>query len=93
MSETDDLATVNIGNEDYRVPKTVAAFIEQLRHDLDAIDWRPIDTAPRDGTMVLLHRPDGVMLVGAFNTRAGVWVHIKDPTPTHWMPLPEPPES
>ena len=56
-------------------------------------DWQPIDTAPKDGTEVLLwwfrrH------VVGSYV--AGGWTDESlgqyDVSPTHWMPLPEPPE-
>jgi hypothetical protein len=70
-------------------------------------EWQPIETAPRDGTPILLcHWEDEYCLVGEW------WVHgwwstgpfryapnqieIRDPIfldfePTHWMPLPPPP--
>ncbi len=60
--------------------------------------WQPIETAPRDGTVVLLFQPHsqvGYMFVGVLNNR-GEWVdnimgEDHRPTPTHWQPLPEPP--
>ena len=61
--------------------------------------WLPIETAPKDGTPLLLFSPSG-----ATNTRGGlIWVSggYRDTTgwrgnyykedPTHWMLLPEPP--
>lgn len=63
-------------------------------------DWQPIETAPRDGTLVLLYsikpsrknRPQ--MQVGYCHIGLGgdVWVTGGWPVrPTHWMPLPDPP--
>lgn len=71
--------------------------------------WRPIETAPRDGTEFIAYRPDA----GAF---AATWHHpahedggwdveaepvlfsasgedLTDITPTHWLPLPAPPPT
>lgn len=69
--------------------------------------WQPIETAPKDGTKVLLFFP------GPFNDKAengivtGQWTGNTDrwwlsaiwassnahQNPTHWMPLPIPPAA
>lgn len=69
-------------------------------------EWQPIETAPRDGTIILL--VDGGNQV--WGPYAGAWVGKNDHYPwvfldpdielngmppsgfTHWMPLPEPPQ-
>lgn len=84
-------------------------------------EWRPIETAPRDGTRILLllgdHRiesgkwvdaeEDGPDSIGADagwlsdsgwtmpGRSFGHFLHRREPMapPTHWMPLPEPPED
>jgi hypothetical protein len=59
----------------------------EVQARLEAMRWRPIDTAPHDGTWLLLYHPDGMMTVGC-------WVGGEAPDendPTHWMPLPPPP--
>ena len=69
--------------------------------------WRSVETAPKD-RFVLLCGPSGytttplVFTTGIMrsNYRAGSWIdHANDDLvdwgfePTHWMPLPAPPES
>ena len=72
--------------------------------------WMPIETAPRDGTEVLLFTPgteDEALLaghdepapytfIGLFDAK-GEWVTAESElnwyTPTHWLPLPEPPSE
>jgi Protein of unknown function (DUF551) len=71
-----------------------------------AAQWQPIETAPKDGTDVLLYLPDAdppVRLgryVAQGVTRSGHWFsyagRVKSPrdreiVPSHWMPLPEAP--
>jgi hypothetical protein len=65
--------------------------------------WQPIKTAPCDGTSVLLYWPHwrrSEAVVGHFITSSPAknkWhadCAIADgPLPTHWQPLPEPPET
>jgi hypothetical protein len=59
--------------------------------------WQPIETAPNDGTSVLLFLPDrwgGVVTIADYDLddwsdRGGSELI----TATHWMPLPAPPET
>ena len=78
------------------------------------MNWQPIETAPKDGTSILLFQPDDANIwcpcrekqmttytfVGWFdrNHCAGPnWVCSEydafEKSPTHWMPLPEPPNG
>jgi hypothetical protein len=54
--------------------------------------WQPIETAPKDGTWLLLLMSDSsVPVVGSF---WGRWYYADDfelDNVTHWMPLPDPP--
>jgi hypothetical protein len=62
--------------------------------------WCPIETAPKDGSHILVCLADASMTVGRFRgERWGLavgWAICEDddpepPAPTHWMPLPSPP--
>lgn len=68
-------------------------------------DWKPIDTAPRDGTHVLVFIPlarriEIAFCHGEMPKRSGFsgWATnegdlTEEAAPTHWMPLPEPPPA
>ena len=53
--------------------------------------WQPIETAPMDGTHLLLLTPKGRIADGFWSLKYNVWSWIYDLVePTHWMPLPDP---
>lgn len=59
-------------------------------------EWKPIETAPKDGTEVLTYREAGLIAVASFiMTPKGPFWCVSDGAEiinvTHWMPLPEPP--
>lgn len=59
--------------------------------------WQPIETAPKDGRVVLLYSPetDGMELdhygAGQWESTGsngdGYWLHFLDGEPTHWAPI------
>ena len=68
------------------------------------MEWQPIETAPRDGTFVLVCGPDGVDKAQFRDwSFEPAWTRdytasyendLADVTaPTHWMPLPPPPPN
>lgn len=69
-------------------------------------EWQPIETAPKERGLILLWRPTTHWKVdlgcwrpntikaahwGSWNAMPIYWC-IQNP-PTHWMPLPEPPDA
>jgi hypothetical protein len=68
------------------------------------MDWRPIETAPKDETWVLLYFPGGdetKCKTGFWSEGSVDWYGSESDShsmtdffdqPTHWMPLPEPPK-
>ena len=71
-------------------------------------DWKPIETAPKDGTIIIAYSPhDGRVRTMQFDSheyRKRPQPHWRatnnfgimwdmERQPTHWMPLPEPPKT
>lgn len=79
----------------------VPAAQEKLR------EWQPIETAPKDGTAILVYTGSGWYVTAWLqgdDTDAGIdWWYVDDNkhgpyplrgnSPTHWMPLPNPPAT
>lgn len=64
-------------------------------------EWQPIETAPRDGTEILCCECVEIFIgFWSGNNVDGYWDsyeegahYIDSYSPTHWMPLPEPPKE
>lgn len=61
------------------------------------MSWKPIETAPKDGTEILLYEPGPAYVQMGYWVRDG-WLMVdaqcggeSSATPTHWLPIPEPP--
>lgn len=79
---------------------------EQAKHE--PTPWQPIETAPRDGSFVLLWAPDYADRpglgqwcevvaawssdIGTMDDGPGILTDECD-GPTHWAPIPEPPHA
>lgn len=67
------------------------------------MEWQPIETAPKDGTRILGAWPSFLKknewFIQPVFFVCGVWLHGWDEDedqplkPTHWMPIPTPPQS
>jgi hypothetical protein len=64
-------------------------------------EWQPIETAPKDGTYILLFIEDSVISarwriadwdVAVLSSHGCGCCASGNSAPTHWMPLPEPPK-
>jgi hypothetical protein len=87
----------------------VRAWAERVKRRQTMADWQPIETAPKDGTFVLVgawcdvgfdkEDLEFVQTVAFCNPHVeNDWLcandeHDVQPLPTHWMPLPTPPET
>jgi hypothetical protein len=91
---------VSIGEEDgsTRVTLNLSAG-HRVRVRQQPPEWQPIETAPKDGTDVLVWWPDWMaqpIRVANFEVRHRCWVTGSGSSaqpPTHWMPLPQPPSA
>lgn len=65
-------------------------------------EWQPIETAPKNGSEVWVYNGEQERMRWIEGDEYALWVYADellndvDPSPeqpTHWMPLPSPPES
>ena len=83
-------------NTEERIKKQEAtnAHLRDRVRVLEALrGWMPIETAPKDGTRVLLSIREDGLTIGYYC--GGAWIYQESSwhNPTHWHPLPEPPEG
>ena len=76
---------------------------ERRKADAELIEWQPIETAPKDGTVILVMTGETMHVVRWINIHGDFdyWAvddnkhgpfTLRGKAPTHWMPLPEPPK-
>lgn len=89
------------------VPAIEMCDVKREENPFKTTLWRPFDTAPKDGRWFLAYRMHDAYMCIARNegvfvlTSEGPKGHwhdacfnsLDDDLPTHWMPLPEPPED
>jgi len=88
--------------------RVAEAKLAALTRERDALTWQPIETAPKDSTPILVTGCNGgrvILYAQFFEERAdeafkgpgwlgcfeGMQMWLAEPT--HWMPLPTPPEA
>lgn len=108
---TDKLNEIRQRNSSRRIRHNNNPATAEMRQALADIDyllsllsptgdkWLPIETAPKDGTDVLLSNGKGVW-TDFWDSEIGLWMYCDqwertnadfDAAPTHWQPLPAPP--
>ena len=78
-------------------PYEVLTLIAAVRSLQEKAKWQPIETAPKDKTVVLTFTDSEgrhAIFPAYYWESYSRWLQIEGPfaAPTHWMPLPEPPE-
>lgn len=78
------------------IADALAAVAHKAALEADARQWRPIETAPKDGTEMLVACTNGEIFLVQWmlseHFEDGRFV-FKELDLTHWMPLPEPPAA
>lgn len=83
------------------VPMTDVSKTEAPITDTAQDRWQPIDTVPHDAPILVYTKPWGA-IIATYSAEHGEWlsrmqvpVSIKhdEELPTHWRPLPEPPDG
>lgn len=93
-------------DDDFDATTAMRRIIERMRERRDAglapaIEWRDIETAPRDGTEIIYRRKDGQVGrcrwdAGAYGEDDPAWWDIdadQGAYPDYWLPPPPPPVS
>lgn len=83
--------------------EAAAALATALQSISGAEGWQPIESAPKDGTLLIGFVPNSALYEVIFIRRwpdDDFWMHdmaneavAMDVEPTHWMPLPPPPAA
>lgn len=80
--------------------ETVPDYMARLMRERYAPQWQPIETAPRDGTRILGYDDSGLSDAGGiaiirWSVEGQLWWDetLDLFTPTHWQPLPTPPQE
>ena len=76
-------------------------LVWRARTIIESDEWKPIETAPKDGTEILMWSQYDGIVVGHYSKSvwADGWIiyDARSDTielhPTHWMPLPQPPTA
>jgi len=80
-----EAALSKIREADYDVPYAVVSVALEAA---ERARWQPIETAPKSEVPILFGWRDGKVSIGFWDTE-----FLKLEKPTHWQPLPSPPET
>jgi hypothetical protein len=79
---------------------TADLWVKTVEEAVNSLEWRAIETAPKDGEVILLYKVDerysGPFTITGFWSTDDVWwpcAGAYEVKPTHWKPLPAPPEA
>jgi hypothetical protein len=59
----------------------------------ERVRWQAIETAPKDGDLILCASSPEEVRMSTGRWAEGYWLWGHEEEPTHWQPLPSPPES
>ncbi len=86
------LVVARLSHEDAALMAEAAARIAELEAEVARFRWQPIETAPKDGTELLLLDKADQPWIGFWNKRTSMWDDgdFRDNLKglTNWMPLP-----
>lgn len=96
LQSLDEIAKGTLWDEDkWEVIAEHIPVIRQALTQAEEMQWMPIDSAPRDGTVVIVYRTEFkgyIPRIGEDYYKDNKWTHSNIYyQPTHWMPLPSPP--
>lgn len=109
LEEADNAVKFHAAMSIVKLARTIATLASALRTEQAAREWQPIETAPCEASILVFYEPPRhgivrerpiVAVQQRFTPQPGMEVHrrwVGDdrslPTPTHWMPLPDPPRA
>ena len=82
-----EITGVNIDGKSYSIDQIKAAL--SASHPVQG--WQDTDSAPKDGTRVLIFEPGKPIAIASYNPTSWQWSNRY--RPTLWMPLPAGPSS
>lgn len=74
-------------------PYTYPNKPESLQTVQDLNDWKPIESAPKDGTLIRVRQRNCAVRHARWKHERWEFVEYEGCNPTHWQPLPEPPKD
>jgi hypothetical protein len=99
MNTKEAIATLKTLLSFARHPSVEATAFEHAIEVMKASEWQLIESAPRDGTEILAFEYPSIMVMRfernkweQADAQNSEW-DTDEQSPTHWMPLPKPPQG